>query len=166
MEKHKARCILLNTGWSGGGFGTGKRISIKDTRALLNAALRGDLDEGKVEYETHPIFNMKMPRSCPGVDSKILNPRNTWNDKAAYDAGGRQAARHVPQELRRQGLRQARHRAGHLVTRRNCPEQASVADRRGQRILVPDSFRKVTASSKFFWTNFLLSAGAIGGMHV
>ena len=86
MEKHKARCILLNTGWSGGAFGTGKRISIKDTRALLNAALRGDLDEGKVEYETHPIFNMKMPRSCPGVDPKILNPRNTWNDKAAYDA--------------------------------------------------------------------------------
>ena len=53
---------------------------------MLNAALRGDLDEGKVEYEIHPIFNMKMPRSCPGVDSRILNPRNTWNDKAAYDA--------------------------------------------------------------------------------
>ena len=49
-------------------------------------ALRGDLDEGKVEYETHPIFNMKMPKSCPGVDAKILNPRNTWSDKAAYDA--------------------------------------------------------------------------------
>jgi phosphoenolpyruvate carboxykinase (ATP) len=86
MEKHKARCILLNTGWSGGAYGTGKRISIKDTRALLNAALRGDLDEGKVKYETHPIFNMRMPTSCPGVDAKILNPRNTWADKAAYDA--------------------------------------------------------------------------------
>jgi phosphoenolpyruvate carboxykinase (ATP) len=86
MEKHKARCILLNTGWSGGAYGTGKRISIKDTRALLNAALRGDLDEGKVQYETHPIFNMRMPTSCPGVDAKILNPRNTWADKAAYDA--------------------------------------------------------------------------------
>jgi phosphoenolpyruvate carboxykinase (ATP) len=86
MEKHKARCILLNTGWSGGAYGTGKRISIKDTRALLNAALRGDLDEGKVQYEMHPILNLKMPTSCPGVDSKILNPRNTWADKAAYDA--------------------------------------------------------------------------------
>jgi phosphoenolpyruvate carboxykinase (ATP) len=86
MEQHKTRCILLNTGWSGGAYGTGKRISIKDTRALLNAALRGDLDEGKVQYEMHPILNLKMPTSCPGVDSKILNPRNTWADKAAYDA--------------------------------------------------------------------------------
>lgn len=83
MEKHHARCILLNTGWSGGAYGVGKRISIKDTRALLNAALRGDLD--KVEYEVHPIFNLKMPKSCPGVDAKILNPRNTWSDKSAYD---------------------------------------------------------------------------------
>jgi phosphoenolpyruvate carboxykinase (ATP) len=83
MEKHHARCILLNTGWSGGRYGVGKRISIKDTRALLNAALRGDLD--KVGYELHPVFNLKMPKSCPGVDAKILNPRNTWTDKAAYD---------------------------------------------------------------------------------
>lgn len=86
MEQHKTRCILLNTGWSGGAYGVGKRISIKDTRALLNAALRGDLDEGKVQYEMHPILNLKMPTSCPGVDAKILNPRNTWSDKAAYDA--------------------------------------------------------------------------------
>jgi phosphoenolpyruvate carboxykinase (ATP) len=83
MEKHHARCILLNTGWSGGRYGVGKRISIKDTRALLNAALRGDLH--KAEFEVHPIFNLKMPKSCPGVDPKILNPRNTWADKAAYD---------------------------------------------------------------------------------
>jgi phosphoenolpyruvate carboxykinase (ATP) len=86
MEKHKARCILLNTGWSGGAYGTGKRISIQDTRALLNAALRGDLDAGKVEYVMHPVFNLKMPKSCPGVDAKILDPRNTWKDKSAYDA--------------------------------------------------------------------------------
>ncbi len=86
MEKHHARCILLNTGWSGGAYGVGKRISIKDTRALLDAALRGDLHDGKVAYETHPIFNLKMPKSCPGVSSEILNPRNTWKDKAAYDA--------------------------------------------------------------------------------
>ncbi len=85
MESHKARCILLNTGWSGGAYGTGKRISIRDTRALLNAALRGDLDAGKVEYVTHPVFNMKMPKSCPGVDAKVLDPRDTWADKVAYD---------------------------------------------------------------------------------
>jgi phosphoenolpyruvate carboxykinase (ATP) len=86
MGKHKARCILLNTGWSGGAFGVGKRMSIKYTRALLNAALEGKLDAGKVEYELHPIFNLKMPTSCPGVPSEVLNPRNTWADKAAYDA--------------------------------------------------------------------------------
>ncbi len=86
MEKHNARCILLNTGWSGGAYGVGKRISIKDTRALLNAALRGDLDEGKVSYTTHPILNLRMPTSCPGVDARILDPRNTWADRAAYDA--------------------------------------------------------------------------------
>ncbi len=85
MEAHKARCILLNTGWSGGPYGVGKRISIKDTRSLLNAALRGDLDAGKVRYETHSMFNMRMPTTCPGVDARILDPRNTWSDKAAYD---------------------------------------------------------------------------------
>ncbi|MGH7225314.1 MAG: phosphoenolpyruvate carboxykinase (ATP) [Gemmataceae bacterium] len=84
MQKHKARCILLNTGWTGGAHGTGKRISIKLTRALLNAALNGDLDH--VEAETHPILNLKMPKSCPGVPTEMLNPRNTWADKAAYDA--------------------------------------------------------------------------------
>ncbi len=85
MDQHKARCILLNTGWSGGPYGTGKRISIKHTRALLDAALAGQLDEGKVEYEQHPVFNLKVPKSCPGVPSEILDPRSTWADKAAYD---------------------------------------------------------------------------------
>jgi phosphoenolpyruvate carboxykinase (ATP) len=86
MDQHHARCVLLNTGWSGGPYGKGKRISIKDTRALLNAALRGDLHDGKVAYAKHPVFNLKTPTSCPGVDAKILDPRNTWADKAAYDA--------------------------------------------------------------------------------
>jgi phosphoenolpyruvate carboxykinase (ATP) len=84
MRKHRARCILLNTGWSGGPYGTGKRISIKHTRALLDAALSGALDA--VETTVHPIFALKMPRSCPGVPPEILDPRNTWSDKAAYDA--------------------------------------------------------------------------------
>ncbi len=86
MAKHKTRCILLNTGWGGGPYGVGKRISIGHTRALLNAALRGDLDPAKVEYELHPVFNLQMPKSCPDVPAEILNPRNTWDDKAAYDA--------------------------------------------------------------------------------
>ena len=84
MESHKTRCILLNTGWSGGPASTSDRISIKDTRALLNAALEGKLDS--VEQQRHPTFGLGVPTSCPGVDSGILNPRNVWSDKAAYDA--------------------------------------------------------------------------------
>ena len=84
MQQHNVRCILLNTGWSGGPYGIGKRMSLKVTRALLNSALNGELDA--VETETQPILNLKMPKSCPGVDSAILNPRNTWADKGAYDA--------------------------------------------------------------------------------
>ncbi|MGH8459998.1 MAG: phosphoenolpyruvate carboxykinase (ATP) [Stenotrophobium sp.] len=83
MAKQKARCILLNTGWSGGAYGTGKRMKLAVTRALLDAALNGKLDH--VETEIQPILNLKMPKSCPGVDASILNPRNTWTDKAAYD---------------------------------------------------------------------------------
>jgi phosphoenolpyruvate carboxykinase (ATP) len=84
MGEHDSRCILLNTGWGGGPYGVGSRISIKHTRALLDAALNGDLDG--VETELHPVLNLRMPTSCPGVPSEILNPRNTWEDKAAYDA--------------------------------------------------------------------------------
>jgi phosphoenolpyruvate carboxykinase (ATP) len=85
MREHKANCVLLNTGWTGGSAtGGGKRISIAHTRSLLNAALRGDLHNG-IEYETHPIFQLQMPKSCPGVPAEILNPRNTWQDKDAYD---------------------------------------------------------------------------------
>jgi phosphoenolpyruvate carboxykinase (ATP) len=84
MQKHQARCVLLNTGWTGGPYGVGKRISIKLTRALLDAALTGKLDD--VETTTHPILNLKMPTSCPGVPAEMLNPRETWADKEAYDA--------------------------------------------------------------------------------
>lgn len=83
MQNHKTRCILLNTGWTGGAYGTGKRISIKLTRALLNAALSGEIDS--VETVTHPVFNLKMPKAIAGVDGAMLDPRNTWADKAAYD---------------------------------------------------------------------------------
>ena len=84
MADNKARCILLNTGWTGGAHGTGSRMSLGITRALLNAALAGELDD--VETETHPILGLAMPKTAPGVDSAILNPRNTWDDKGAYDA--------------------------------------------------------------------------------
>jgi phosphoenolpyruvate carboxykinase (ATP) len=83
MADHETRCILLNTGWTGGPYGKGDRMSLKATRALLNAALAGELDD--VETVIHPIFGLKVPTSCPGVDSEILDPRGTWEDPAAYD---------------------------------------------------------------------------------
>jgi phosphoenolpyruvate carboxykinase (ATP) len=85
MAKHEARCILLNTGWGGGAYGVGKRISIKDTRALLDAALAGELHADDMEYNVHPIFDVKVPKRCTGVDPAILDPRSQWQDKDAYD---------------------------------------------------------------------------------
>ena len=85
MARHEARCILLNTGWSGGPYGTGKRISIQATRALLDAALAGALHAPGVGYQVHPVFNLKVPTRCPGVDPKILNPRNSWRQGDEYD---------------------------------------------------------------------------------
>ena len=83
IKKHKAKCWLVNTGWTGGPFGVGTRMKIQYTRAMLNAALDGKLD--KVEYDIDPIFNLQIPKSCDGVPSDVLNPRNTWKDKNAYD---------------------------------------------------------------------------------
>lgn len=83
MDAHQARCILLNTGWSGGPHGVGERMSIAHTRALLNAALNGDLDT--VETMRLPILGLRVPVSCPGVPDDVLNPRNTWADPDAYD---------------------------------------------------------------------------------
>jgi phosphoenolpyruvate carboxykinase (ATP) len=85
MRESHARCILLNTGWSGGPAGEAERMPIKLTRALLNAALDGELDG--VPTERHPVFGLRMPAACPGVDSTALNPRNVWADKDAYDRG-------------------------------------------------------------------------------
>ena len=83
MDAHQARCILLNTGWSGGPHGVGERMSISHTRALLDAALDGDLDT--VETVRLPILGLRIPVSCPGVPDEVLNPRNTWSNPDAYD---------------------------------------------------------------------------------
>ena len=77
-------CWLVNTGWTGGSYGTGSRMPIKATRALLNAALDGSLNDA--EFRIDPNFGFKVPVNVPGVDSKILDPRATWADGAAYDA--------------------------------------------------------------------------------
>lgn len=82
VEKYGVNCWLVNTGWSGGPYGIGKRMSIHHTRTLLNAALDGKLLD--VEYRTDPIFGFEVPRSCEGVPEKVLNPVETWEDPDAY----------------------------------------------------------------------------------
>lgn len=74
---------LVNTGWSGGPYGIGNRMKLKYTRSMITEALNGDL--ANVEYERHPVFGLDMPKSCPEVPDELLNPRNTWADKDAYD---------------------------------------------------------------------------------
>ena len=88
--KHGANCWLVNTGWTGGSYGIGKRMSISYTRALLNAALSGKLLE--VEYYQDPVFGFQVPKSCEGVPSKVLNPANTWPSKDVYMNKYRQLA--------------------------------------------------------------------------
>lgn len=83
LKKHKANVYLVNTGWVGGGFGVGHRMSLPHTRAMVNAAIEGKL-EG-IESVPHPVFKILVPKSCPGVPSELLDPRAQWADKAAYD---------------------------------------------------------------------------------
>jgi len=83
ISEHGVDCWLVNTGWTGGKFGTGHRMPIKATRALLDAALSGKLNSQPMR--TDPIFGFQVPLSLDGVDAKILNPRDTWTDKSAYD---------------------------------------------------------------------------------
>ena len=84
LKKHKAQAWLVNTGWSGGGYGTGERIDLPITRRMLTAILDGELENE--EFTPDPNFKILIPSNVPNIDSKILNPRNTWDDKDAYDA--------------------------------------------------------------------------------
>src|SRR3546814_10813907 len=84
IAKGNVDCWLVNTGWTGGKYGVGERMPIKATRAQLNAALDGSLKNA--EFRTDPCFGFQVPVSVPGVDTAILNPRDTWADKADYDA--------------------------------------------------------------------------------
>jgi len=83
LREHKAQCWLVNTGWQGGPYGVGKRMSLPYTRAMVNALVEGKL--AGVEFEVEPSFGLSIPKSCPGVPPELLNPRNSWKDKAAYD---------------------------------------------------------------------------------
>ena len=84
IAENGSTCWLVNTGWTGGAYGTGSRMPIKATRALLTAALNGDL--GDCEFRRDPNFGFDVPVACQGVDDSLLDPRTTWSDPAAYDA--------------------------------------------------------------------------------
>ena len=83
IERYDAKCWLVNTGWVGGPYGVGKRISIRHTRNLLNAALNGKLDN--VKYQKDPVFGFEVPMECPDVPSDVLDPASSWSDKKEYD---------------------------------------------------------------------------------
>jgi phosphoenolpyruvate carboxykinase (ATP) len=84
LRTHNAHVWLVNTGWTGGPYGVGRRMSLGHTRSMIKAALAGDLDHA--ETETDPVFGLHIPKTVMGVPSEVLNPRNTWADKDAYDA--------------------------------------------------------------------------------
>ena len=90
ISKHAATCWLVNTGWTGGGYGVGKRMKIAYTRAMVNAAIDGKLNA--VAYTPEPFFGLAIPASVPDVPQDVLNPRNAWADTAAYDAQARKLA--------------------------------------------------------------------------
>jgi len=83
LREHSAQCWLVNTGWQGGPYGVGKRMDIPYTRAMVDAAVEGHLIDA--DFEVEPAFGFSIPKSCPGVPSQVLRPRQSWPDKAAYD---------------------------------------------------------------------------------
>ena len=91
IAEHKTDCWLVNTGWTGGKFGVGRRMPIKVTRALLSAALDGSLADTEMRIDPH--FRFRIPIAVPGIDKALLNPRETWADKDAYDEMAKKLAR-------------------------------------------------------------------------
>ncbi|MFK5891508.1 MAG: phosphoenolpyruvate carboxykinase (ATP) [Flavobacteriaceae bacterium] len=90
MHKTGVNVWLINTGWTGGPYGVGSRMKLKYTRAMITAAMEGKLD--LATYETHPVFKLAVPTSCDNVPTEVLNPRNTWKDKEAYDTKAKELA--------------------------------------------------------------------------
>ncbi len=90
MRENNVNIWMINTGWSGGAYGVGNRMKLSYTRAMITAALNGELDN--VEFEAHPIFGMMMPKTCPNVPREILHPRFTWADREAYDETAKKLA--------------------------------------------------------------------------
>ena len=109
LDEHGAAVWLVNTGWTGGPFGEGERMPIAATRAMLSAALSGELAGAK--FRVDEVFGFEVPVAVPGVASQLLDPRSTWSDPAVYDAKARELAGDVPGQLRalrRPGARRRR----------------------------------------------------------
>jgi len=83
MKEFGSHCYLINTGWSGGKFGVGQRMSLKLTRKIVDFVHEGELDT--IEWEEFPIFGFKIPKHMAGIDESVLNPRNTWKNKEEFD---------------------------------------------------------------------------------
>ena len=94
IAAHEATCWLVNTGWSGGPPGVGRRMSIEHTRAMVDAAIAGALNG--VAFEREPHFGLEIPTSVPGVPAEVLNPRNAWSDKNAYDMRRAESSGYLP----------------------------------------------------------------------
>jgi phosphoenolpyruvate carboxykinase (ATP) len=101
LERSGAATYLLNTGWSGGGYGVGRRIDIASTRRLLNAALSGELALAPMRLD--PVFRLSVPLGVAGVDPALLEPRRTWADPAAYDAAATRLLRLFEENFRKFG---------------------------------------------------------------
>jgi phosphoenolpyruvate carboxykinase (ATP) len=98
LEKHKTQVYMVNTGWLSGGYGKGERIKLSYTRRIIEAILNGELKNA--DYFEHPIFKVKIPKSCTGVPSEILNPRNTWADGEMYDKKALELAREFEENFK------------------------------------------------------------------
>src|SRR5205807_3157314 len=90
IKEHQAQVWLVNTGWTGGPFGQGRRIELKYTRAMVQAILTGDL--AGVSFSADPVFKVLVPQACPGVPQALLNPQSTWKNAPDYDAKAAQLA--------------------------------------------------------------------------
>ncbi len=99
MQRHNVQVFLLNTGWTGGGYGVGERIKLRYTRAMVNAAISGALND--VETYTDPVFGLHVPLHIAGVPDELMHPRKTWSDPAAYDARARNLAQRFAQNFQK-----------------------------------------------------------------
>jgi phosphoenolpyruvate carboxykinase (ATP) len=98
IDAHDVPVWMVNTGWTGGAYGEGRRMDLTHTRAMVSAALSGELRNAR--FTAHPIFGMEIPERCPGVPSEVLDPRGTWKDPGVYDAKARELAKRFQENFK------------------------------------------------------------------